>query len=546
MHCVDDMCTTSIVRFRFSLNDNLKNSQSLDINEKTIESESKYLSNIRSFRKTVGLKTQNKQLITETLNMNKGLSNGHQLNDSNLNNNLDINSISATTTPITPITSAPSTTPSSVSSCEPTMGLSNASTKESLTQHLLLTSLKGGKPENGQRIDLSNISWTGLKQTNCNQTNKTNTNSNTNTNDNSNDLVQSQTNDANQHHLDNSLPHSSPVNDQTVDQMIDEVLNKSDCQVSEELTQPIIDETNSCEKQQQSAPLEPSSLEQQISDKQSTAQVKSGECAEPTEERTSLPETLVDLKEQRVTLVRQTERLLRRVRRLQFTENHKHYSKQMKAFVERQQRVLNIGCQRQTEHVASVSHTQPYSNPVEDRMKLLTPEGVKGLSTSALVNLVKRLGSTASVSDTNHLHDYYPTQTSVRSHPQSSSFTSSSHSATTPPQVIPQLPSTPTNQLPNGEESSAKLGKSQVQSSQVMPQSSLAQQSRLNLEERDAILSTIDSLSSNLRHFETGFDSDATESSSGGESCDEFEEYSSESTTHYSIPIDTDGHTFPM
>lgn len=530
MHCADDMCTTSIVRFRFSLKDNLKNSQALDLIDNNIESEAQYLSNIRSFRSTVGLKTQNKQLITETLNMNKGLSNGHQLNDSNLNNNLDIDSIPATTTQITtPITCAP-TTPS-VSSSSATMGLSNASTKDSLTHHLLLTTLKGGKPENGQRIDLSNIAWTGLKQTNCAKAN-------------TNDLIVNQTksdaphpsDDIGHHFETNSLPRNSPLNDQAVDQMIDEVLNKSESQVSEELTQPMLEETNSTENQEQSS--------QHLSEE--PPQAPSGDSAPPAGARTSSPETPVDLKEQRLSLVRQTERLLRRVRRLQFVQNHKHFSKQMKAFVEHQQRVLSIGCQRQTEHVTCVPHGQPYSNPVEDRMKLLTPEGVKGLSTSALVNLVKRLGSTANVSDTNHLRDYFPTQTSVRAHPQPSSFSSSSHSVTAPPQVIPHVPSTPTNQLPNGEESSVKLEKSQVQSSLVIPNSSFAQQSRLNLEERDAILSTIDSLSSNLRHFETGFDSDATESSSGGESCDEFEDYGSEPMPQHLTPFQSSAHAFPM
>lgn len=512
------MCTTSIVRFRFSLKDNLTNSQTLNLNNKSIETESKYLENIRSIRSTIGVKTNNK-LITETLNMSKGLSNGHQLNDNkidiNLTNNLDINSICATTSSntITTTSSSCSTTCSTVNSTEATMGLSNASTKESLTQHLLLSSLKSGKPENGQRIDLTNISWNDLKQqNNCNK---------------SLDLLQNQTNsETNEHQLEtNCLPQNSPLNDQTMDQIIEEVLNKSESQVTEELTAEPMLETNSCEDREENESLVPNA--------ESNEENVSEEPCVVSEERTCLPSQKIDIKEQQLSLIRQTERLMRRLRRLQFTQNHKHFSKQMKAFVENQQKVLTVGCQRQTEPISSsVPQLQSYSNPVEDRMKLLTPEGVKGLSTSALVNLVKRLGSTTSPNEANHLNDYYPPQTPVRVHPQTPPFTSSPHSSHASPQLTQS--STPASHLPNcGEESSlVKLLEKT--------------QSRVSLEDRESIISTIDSLSANLRHFETGFDSDATESSSGGESCDELEDSTSDSVPQHSTPIQSSGHPFPM
>ena len=348
------------------------------------------------------------------------------------------------------------------------------------------------------------------------------------------DLIQNQTNsETNEHQLEtNCLAQNSSINDQTVDQMIEEVLNKSESQVTQELTAEPILETNTSEDRQQNQSSSPPEMNG-LSNKSNVCE---SSCVE-SEDKTCLPTQTIDMKEQQLSLIRQTERLIRRLRRLQFTQNHKHFTKQMKAFVENQQKVLGVGCQRQTDPVvSSVPQLQSYSNPVEERMKLLTPEGVKGLSTSALVNLVKRLGSTTSPNEANHLHDCYPQQSPIRAHPQTPSFTSSPHQIIATPQVT-QLSSTPIQQLPNcGEESSLVklLEKTQTQSSIL----------RTSLEEKEAISTTIDSLTANLRHFETGFDSDATENSSGGESCDELEDYSQDSVTQHSSL--SSGHMFPL
>lgn len=60
-------------------------------------------------------------------------------------------------------------------------------------------------------------------------------------------------------------------------------------------------------------------------------------------------------------------------------------------------------------------------------------------------------------------------------------------------------------------------------------------QNGIGQENKDKLLSTIDSLRYNLRHLESKYDSDATESSSGGESCDEYEESNYRSST-FSVP----------
>ncbi|OTF74517.1 hypothetical protein BLA29_001892 [Euroglyphus maynei] len=55
--------------------------------------------------------------------------------------------------------------------------------------------------------------------------------------------------------------------------------------------------------------------------------------------------------------------------------------------------------------------------------------------------------------------------------------------------------------------------------------SSKSRSQRLLRENRDKLLTTIDSWRYNLRHLESKYDSDATDSSSGGESCDESESF---------------------
>ncbi|CAG2114403.1 unnamed protein product [Medioppia subpectinata] len=530
----DDMCTKSVVRFRFSLKDNCETLETLDLNlsDSSIETQSKYLSTICSIRSTIGVKPNN-QLNTENLNMNKGLQNGHQLNDKSfIDHNLDINSIT-TTTSSSSTSSVVSTCIDNIgTSCEPTMGLSNATSKDSLTQHLLLNSLKSGKPENGQRIDLSSISWTDLKH-NSNKAMDSATHS-----PQIETISESQTLD------NNCLAQNSPLTDQTVDQMIEEVLNKSDSQVREELTSQSILENNTNDEQQ---PQHQCSSGHPIDHLNGTKSDGLLECGPNLDTVVGLE--AIDATEEHMSLVRQTERLMRRIRRLQFRQTHKHLTQQMKAFVKNQQNVLSIGCQRQPEpNTPSVTQLQSHSNPVEDRMKLLTPEGVKGLSTSALVNLVKRLGSTTTPNnESNHLRDYYAQQTPNRPQLQTPSITSSPQSST----LLPQVTQTPTTgsqlsqQVSNSSEKSSLvklLQKSQSQSSS-QPQ----QHTRVNTEDKDAILNTIDTLSTNLRHFESRFDSDATDSSSGGESCDELEDYSEDSVPQHSTPIQqTTGHLFPM
>jgi hypothetical protein len=449
--------------------------------------------------------------------MNKGLSNGHEfsLNDIDIDINAN-NNISTTTLTTTPTTT---TLTSSLTSSDTTMGLLNSNSKDNLTQHLI-TSLKSGKPENGQRIDFTNIQWNDLKQTN------TNTSSH-DIND-TNDIKTNQLTDnsvSNQLEINNLAPISPSLNDQSVEQLIQEELQQNVSQEEQQLT----------EERKMSSNIVPEEQQQQ----QQQLESSSGSCVanELNENNIAMcsstdPQSSpLDIKAQQLLLEKQSDRLMRRIRRLQFKQTHRHLTKQMRTFVDRQQIVTGISCQRQTESNANIiSQLQSVVNPVEDRMKLLTPEGVKGLSTSALVNLVKRLGSTTT-HEINRFNEFCPQQTSFERPPQTS-FTTTSSSSTQ--LQTPQL-------IPNSTEETTLV--KLLQKSHTS--SSVSQQSRVNSDEKESFLNTIDTLTSNLRHFERGFDSDATESSSGGESCDEFEDYNQDPIQH-STPIHSSGHSIPM
>ncbi|XP_054161579.1 KAT8 regulatory NSL complex subunit 1-like [Oppia nitens] len=527
------MCTKSVVRFRLSLKDNnceTLEKINLNLNDKTIntiENQSKYLSTIcSSIRQTIGLKANN-SLITENINMNKGLQNGHQLNENSISDNkLDIISINTTVNTTTTTSSSSTSTPLVNNSCESTMGLLNALPKDT---HQLLSTLKSGKPENGQRLNLNTISWSDLKQQ---------TNVNNKLMDEAIHLPQTDViSDTNQ--TDN-IPQNSLINDQIVDQMIDEELSKSEPHISDGVNSDALLENNASEEQHTELLLTPQ-----------TVDFNKEILNEVSDSGTVLPNVevkITDFKDEQMSLIRHSERLLRRIRRLQFRQTHNYMTQQMKSFVKNQQMILGVGCQRQPSesNPISVMKFQSNASQVEDRMKLLTPEVTKGLSTSALVNLVKRLESTNTPNETNHLHDFCP-QTPIRAPLQTSSLSSTSQSSNLVPQTN-QMTTTCSQHIPNtNNESSLVKLLQRTQSTTPSQTSSQSHPTRISAEDKEQILNTIDSFSANLRHFETGYDSDATESSSGGESCDEFEDYSDESTSsQHSAPTQSSGHVFPI
>lgn len=235
-----------------------------------------------------------------------------------------------------------------------------------------------------------------------------------------------------------------------------------------------------------------------------------------------------ELSSQQILLVQQTNRLMRRIRRLQGKQLQRCFDKQLKAFVEHEQKATGINCQRFVPRKEFEMHSTPLNsirpqlslNDVDDKMKLLTPEGVKGLSTSALVNLVKRLESSGSSS----ISQLASGNNSTNSHLKQR-LTSS------------PLPSRIPSQLPHVSDSSSSYAETTLVKLLQKNSPNVNQVQRLNQDEIEPIKNTLGLLRTNIINLESGYDSDITESSSGGESCDECDDYSLSHSNGYAIPL---------
>ncbi|RWS09235.1 uncharacterized protein B4U79_10402 [Dinothrombium tinctorium] len=202
---------------------------------------------------------------------------------------------------------------------------------------------------------------------------------------------------------------------------------------------------------------------------------------------------------QQLSLEAHTQSLIKRIKRLQAKQLQKHVEKQLKGFVRCEQTVNEIGCQylndqKKDECSSCTSHAKKQVSSAEDKIKLFSAEGVKSLSTSALQQ--------------------------------------------TMPSVI-QSPSTTCN-----DSSLAKL--LQQRSENVSESNGTSVHTNklvVKREEIEELSAACGTLKSNLQHLEGSYDSDATESSSGGESGDELDELNSFKQTQLtgsnaSIPID--------
>lgn len=245
------------------------------------------------------------------------------------------------------------------------------------------------------------------------------------------------------------------------------------------------------------------------------------------------------LDDQQARLEQEATRLARRVHRLQAKQSQRHIARHVQAFVRHHQSVTGIGCALRREP-ASSTHSNgkinssrkqqpsttsnvasPASNllglsPAEEKMRILNQEGVKSMSTSELVNLVKQLEHNGFPSDPYRV-------------PNSTSNTATVNNATA-----------------NGDGSNDATSASSVYNklrppSETKNNSSLAKevcetrkQLIISSTEADAAAVTAGQLKANLEHLEEDYDSDATESSSGGESCDDGLSILDETTSHHS------------
>lgn len=175
-----------------------------------------------------------------------------------------------------------------------------------------------------------------------------------------------------------------------------------------------------------------------------------------------------ELKSKQHALERRTQHLLRRLRRLQSKGVEAHLHSQLRSFVDYQRKNLQIVAK-------TIKNTASSNNVAEVKTELFSSDDVKNLSTAALVNLVRRLQSSRPTVALSQLKESQPSLVLL-----SQRLNNSSKSDNGPTGVLMIDKST-------AEESTHVSGL----------------------------------LSTNLHHMQTCLDSDATESSSGGESCDE-------------------------
>ncbi|RWS23520.1 uncharacterized protein B4U80_09148 [Leptotrombidium deliense] len=207
-----------------------------------------------------------------------------------------------------------------------------------------------------------------------------------------------------------------------------------------------------------------------------------------------------------------TQSLMKRIKRLQAKQIQKHVDKQLKGFVRCEQSGNGVCCQYMTESKSDEKSNNFPSIAVEDQIDLSSSD-VKRLSTKALVNLVNRIKSSGD-----------------------SSFASTSCSSMT---SFPQFQAEP-QQVIQSPSTNEACGTSSVADSLPTTNESVCENA-ISREEAEELRSSCCTLKNNMQHLEGSYDSDATESSSGGESCDELDESYKE--THFtgsnsSIPVD--------
>lgn len=197
----------------------------------------------------------------------------------------------------------------------------------------------------------------------------------------------------------------------------------------------------------------------------------------------------------------QAQVILSRIHRLQGRQCQRHLQKHVQAFVRHEQIATGVGCQANRLAKERREPNGRYTNPrhavIEDR--LIRQDGLKNMSKSSLINLVKKLESSSFNDD----------GSSKSLNNMSSSPTLSKMKAA--------------SRLPSFDISSPHHLQSASAQHEHQPPSAIRTSSdvQLNAPDRNVIDCSVGILKHNLHHLEKDYDSDATDSSSGGDSCDE-------------------------
>ena len=286
----------------------------------------------------------------------------------------------------------------------------------------------------------------------------------------------------------------------------------------------------------------------------------------------------VDINNQQTNLEERTNYLIERIKRLQNNQLCKHINRQLSAFVKYQQDQLNITCQHpqfiNRDHFLFdknlvLSTLQSQTNiSQEDKSKLLSQNYFKNLPTSQLVKLVKKLEQNNNQNQSNNQQPQiqFQQQQQQQSHPQqqlnclqnnqqqnclnnqnnqqqknvNSELKQQLLNNTNNASTLNSLKEELNQAILKDENNKNRKSSLANNNSTALSSSSLSSTTnkltnivvnrkplapKFTSDQIKQINSTTGILRTNLRHFENSYDSDATESSSGGESCDELDDY---------------------
>lgn len=229
---------------------------------------------------------------------------------------------------------------------------------------------------------------------------------------------------------------------------------------------------------------------------------------------------------------------LKRLRRLQGKQIRRHLLLQMKKFVNYEHKAMGLPCHwsqmkhllpqygyhatirggqvQLSQHPSTLGHNNEHIDGKNSRMITVTHDQLKKMPTHELVKIFTHSTKRSESEEAGPDKDAPPSLSEpMTSTPQAST--------TTTPSSLPN--STPARSQHQSQSHPRLSNHHHHQSSRTAPPSNSQQLDfRIRPENIPEIQSTCALLESNIRCFERGFDSDATDSSSGGESCDELDE----------------------
>lgn len=205
----------------------------------------------------------------------------------------------------------------------------------------------------------------------------------------------------------------------------------------------------------------------------------------------------------------QAQLILSRIHRLQGRQCQRHLQKHVQAFVRHEQIATGLGCQafRLAKDRRELNGRHVNAKHLASDDKFMKQGGMKNMSNVDFVNFAKNSS---------------PFKEGIHVHPNGDGSSSKAGDS-----IVPGSPTISKIKAATRPSPSFDVNTSQQHlqpSSTHHPPSAIRTSSNLQInapEHRNVIDCTVGTLKYNLHHLETDYDSDATDSSSGGDSCDE-------------------------